>query len=249
MSLASFAYTLDAKGRRTWVVEAHTGRAVAYVYDRNGEIATVVSPAGRVDLAFDTQGRLIQVQSDASLIEYDYDVSGIRVEKMLRPWTDVFMELDGNGVELVSYVYGQSLLSESSGAGEMRTLNPYVYGENDPVNKTDPSGAFVGGGVVIGLVVVGGIAGISAWIQQLIARSYMKSNTAQVVVSRPDRLSSRCGSRVARRRFFSLRSPAVRRAATKPCACMSPSMSRIGPIGHLLVKGADMARRGAWALN
>lgn len=115
-------YTYDANDRLL------TENGTTYTYDDNGNTLTKVSATENVSYSYDFQDLLIQA-TDAiggSVVEYGYDVDGIRVQKTVdgtnvtiylvdknRDYAQVLEERDGSGVLIVSYIYGDDLISQS----------------------------------------------------------------------------------------------------------------------------------------
>ena len=141
--LRDISYTYDPVGNRliktdngvttTYTYDANdlllieTG--VTYTYDNNGNTLTKVSATENVSYSYDTLNRLIQANitdaSGSSVVEYVYDVDGIRVQKKVdgtdvtnylvdknQPFAQVLLETDGTGASIVSYVYGDDLISQ-----------------------------------------------------------------------------------------------------------------------------------------
>ena len=79
--VASFVYTLDALGRRTRVVEAHTGRTVDFAYDaRSRLLRETIREAGRADrtisYAYDRVGnRVSRDDSVTGRVDYTHDAN------------------------------------------------------------------------------------------------------------------------------------------------------------------------------
>jgi RHS repeat-associated protein len=114
-------YTYDANDRLL------TENGTTYTYDDNGNTLTKVSATENVSYSYDFQNRLIQV-TDAvggSVVGYVYDVDGIRVQKTVdgtdvtnylvdknRDYAQVLEERDASNALIVSYIYGDDLISQ-----------------------------------------------------------------------------------------------------------------------------------------
>jgi RHS repeat-associated protein len=103
-----------------------------YSYDNNGNTLSKDSSSEKANYSYDFQNRLIGIsisnRSGTSAIQYKYDVDGIRVQKILdqttvsnyivdknREHAQVIEERDGNNNLVVSYVYGDDLISQKRG--------------------------------------------------------------------------------------------------------------------------------------
>ncbi|HPT89939.1 MAG TPA: polymorphic toxin-type HINT domain-containing protein [Acetivibrio sp.] len=120
-------YTYDANNRL--ITEGQT----VYTYDKNGNTLSRKTNTGEeVTYTYDYNNRLTKVvitgAVDASVVEYAYDVDGIRVQKVVdgtnitnylvdanRLYAQVLEERDGKGNLIVSYVYGDDLISQKRG--------------------------------------------------------------------------------------------------------------------------------------
>jgi RHS repeat-associated protein len=150
------SYTYDANDR----LLAEGGNA--YTYDANGNTRTRTATGENVTYGYDFRNRLAQAQitagASSSTVAYAYDADGIRVRKTVdgavtnylvdanRDFAQVLEERDGAGALVVSYVYGDDLISQKRGSavsyyhydGQMSTrqlsngtqivTDEYVYG-------------------------------------------------------------------------------------------------------------------------
>jgi len=103
-----------------------------YTYDQNGNTLSKTGPSETVSYTYDYNNRLISAvtanETGTSTVEYIYDVDGVRVGKTVdgvnisryvvdknRDYAQVLEERDGNGNLIVSYVYGDDLISQKRG--------------------------------------------------------------------------------------------------------------------------------------
>jgi RHS repeat-associated protein len=139
--LQDISYTYDAVGNRLTKVDngvttvyTHdandrllTENGITYTYDDNGNTLTKIGDGENVSYSYDYQNRLVRVNdaSSGSVIDYAYDVDGIRVQKTVngtnvanylvdknRDYAQVLLETDGTGAAIVSYVHGDDLVSQ-----------------------------------------------------------------------------------------------------------------------------------------
>ena len=121
-------YTYDANDRL--LTENGTTYTYTYTYDDNGNTLSKVS-ATKVEIySYDFQNRLVWANitdaSGSSVVEYVYDVDGIRVQKTVdgtnvtnylvdknRDYAQVLEERDGVDTLIVSYIYGDDLISQN----------------------------------------------------------------------------------------------------------------------------------------
>jgi RHS repeat-associated protein len=104
-----------------------TTGGVSYTYDSKGNTGTETDGSGTVIYGYDCENRLISVQSAGVTAEYVYDADGIRVRSVAngavtnyvvdknRDYAQVLEEKDGAGSPVVSYVYGDDLISQNRG--------------------------------------------------------------------------------------------------------------------------------------
>ncbi|MCP4712193.1 MAG: hypothetical protein GY869_26520, partial [Planctomycetes bacterium] len=107
--------------------ESGPGYTYTYGFDGNGNTIRKSDGLSATDYAFDYENRLIEVQTDASTIVYQYDSDGMRVSSGVdgaatsylidknRPYAQVLEEYE-NGSLTVSYVYGDDLISQNRGS-------------------------------------------------------------------------------------------------------------------------------------
>ncbi len=101
-----------------------------YTYDKKGNTLTKVNITENILYSYDFQNRLVNANitddSGSSVVEYTYDADGIRVQKTVegtnitnylvdknQPLAQVLLEADGAGRSVVSYIYGDDLLSQN----------------------------------------------------------------------------------------------------------------------------------------
>jgi len=114
-------YTYDANNR----LLAEDG--TTYTYDANGNTLSKTVGSDTTDFAYDYENRLLSVVTPTSVIAYTYDFDGIRVSSTVdievtsylvdksRDYAQVLEERDSIGALLVSYVYGDDLISQKRG--------------------------------------------------------------------------------------------------------------------------------------
>jgi RHS repeat-associated protein len=106
----SNTYTYDNNGNI--ILKAGTGETVSYFYDYNNGLKSAVTTN----------------EAGTLTVEYNYDIDGIRVEKIVdginvsrytvdknRIYAQVLEERDSDGKLVVSYVYGDDLISQKRG--------------------------------------------------------------------------------------------------------------------------------------
>ncbi len=115
------AYTYDVNNRLL------NEGSIAYTYDANGNTLSKTDGGSTTIYAYDFENRLISAQTPSSHIEYNYDVNGVRVRTIAnssittylidtnREIAQVVEEKDALGGVLVSYVYGDDLISQQRG--------------------------------------------------------------------------------------------------------------------------------------
>ena len=95
-----------------------------YTYDPNGNTLSKSDGINSTTYAYDFENRLTSSQTPASTLNYGYDVDGIRSSSTVdgviteylvdknRNYAQVLEEQDGSGGLIVSYVYGDDLISQ-----------------------------------------------------------------------------------------------------------------------------------------
>jgi RHS repeat-associated protein len=111
-----------------------------YIYDYNGNTLRKINSTDVASYSYDFQNRLVQANitdsSGNSVLDYVYDVDGIRNQKKVngtdvtnylsdknQPFAQVLLETDGVGANVVSYVYGDDLISQNRSG----SLSYYYY--------------------------------------------------------------------------------------------------------------------------
>jgi len=115
-------YTYDANDRLL------TEDGTSYSYDDNGNMVSKVSASDNTSYSYDFQNRLIEVNDSVSSVAYAYDSDGIRTQSIVngndvtryiidknRPYAQVLEERDSSDALVVSYVYGDDLISQNRG--------------------------------------------------------------------------------------------------------------------------------------
>ncbi|MBC8232245.1 RHS repeat-associated core domain-containing protein, partial [bacterium] len=118
-------YEYDANDRL--LTEIAPGYTNTYTYDANGNTISKFDGTTVTDYFYDYENRLIGSQTGASEVTYAYDADGIRVGSNAdgvvtnylvdhnRDYAQVLEENDGIGSLVVSYVYGDDLISQQRG--------------------------------------------------------------------------------------------------------------------------------------
>ena len=165
------AYTYDAVGNRLskdeggtmtayvydnndqLMTETESGNTTSYSYDANGNTLTKSDVSGSISYVYDTENRLIQATEGTEITAYTYDIDNIRqsktdstgtVQYLVDPnqaYAQVLEELDENDQHIVSYLYGDDLISQSrnndehyyhyDGLGSTRSLTDSAGIETD----------------------------------------------------------------------------------------------------------------------
>ena len=119
------SYAYDANNRLLSSSDLSGGSS--YTYDNNGNQVGKQSPTEDISYGYDHENRLVSVDDGVSLVLYRYDADGIRTRKIVdgevtnylvdknRDYAQVLEEIDGTGSLLVSYVYGDDLISQERG--------------------------------------------------------------------------------------------------------------------------------------
>ncbi|MBC2711713.1 MAG: cadherin-like domain-containing protein [Desulfosarcina sp.] len=146
----------DSSGTTTYIynandqliTEAGPGYTNTYAYDNNGNTVSKSDGITTTTYDYDYENRLVQTHDGISTTAYGYDVDGIRtasntdgiatyylVDKN-RPYSQVLEERDGSDSLIVSYMYGDDLISQNRGG----ILSYYHYdGQMSTRNLTDGS--------------------------------------------------------------------------------------------------------------
>ncbi|MEJ6950101.1 putative Ig domain-containing protein [Natronospora cellulosivora (SeqCode)] len=145
----SITYTYDAVGNRLSKTEHgisieytydDNNRLISegdtiYIYDDNGNTIGKLNADGNITYSYDYQNRLVEVNAADSNIEYQYNTSGMRTKKIVdgesvkylldenRTYAQVLEERDANGNLIVSYTYGDDLISQKRD----NTISYYHY--------------------------------------------------------------------------------------------------------------------------
>ena len=118
-------YTYDVNDRL--VTENDSSGNFIYTYDANGNTMTKSDGIDTTLYSYDFENRLTEAQTNISTIQYQYDPDGIRVSSAVngvatnyvvdknRDSAQVLEERDGSGALIVSYVYGDDLISQQRG--------------------------------------------------------------------------------------------------------------------------------------
>lgn len=95
-----------------------------YTYDHNGNMLSRETGGLSFSYTYNSDNELLSAETPDGNVSYTYDAGGIRLSKTMngvltrylvdpnRPYAQVLEELDDMGVPLVSYVYGDDLLSQ-----------------------------------------------------------------------------------------------------------------------------------------
>lgn len=123
--------------------------SVFYVYDANGNRLSQTSGANTVSYSYDYSNRLVDVDNGSSQVSYTYDHSGARRSSTVngvvtqyvvdynQEHAQVLLELDAVGNVMVTYTYGDDLISQE------REGSKYFYhydGNSSTRQLTDESG-------------------------------------------------------------------------------------------------------------
>ncbi len=140
----TISYTYDAFGNRltksdssgtvTYAYDANdrllTEGSNSYTYDNNGNTVSKTDGIDTTTYTYDYENRLIAVQTPSSQLGYAYDPDGIRVSSAVdgvvtdylidknREYAQVLEERDGSATLIVSYVYGDDLISQQRGGAD-----------------------------------------------------------------------------------------------------------------------------------
>ncbi len=138
----------DTSGTNTYTYDANdrllTEGGRTYTYDDNGNTLSQTDGVNTTVYVYDSENRLVSAQTPISTITYGYDADGIRVNSTIdgvmtnylvdknRDFAQVLEERDVSGGLIVSYVYGDDLVSQKrngnvsfyhyDGLGSTRTL-------------------------------------------------------------------------------------------------------------------------------
>ena len=148
------SYIYDINNRLT--SETTSGDTIIYGYDNNGNQIQKLSSTEDIAYGYNYENRLVSVDDSTSLILYEYDVDGIKTRKSVdgtvtkylvdknRDYAQVLEEIDGTGTLMVSYVYGDDLISQNrsgtasyfhyDGIGSTRALTDELGDATDTYN-------------------------------------------------------------------------------------------------------------------
>jgi len=124
-SMGTTNYTYNANDQL--VTEAAPDYTNTYTYDGNGNTIRKSDGTTITDYDYNYENKLIAAQTGASQTSYAYDADGIRVSTNSdgavthylvdknRNYAQVLEETDGSGSLVVSYVYGDDLISQNRG--------------------------------------------------------------------------------------------------------------------------------------
>ena len=127
-SQGTTAYAYDANDRV--LTEAAPGYTNIYAYDDNGNTTQRSDGAESTDYIYDYENRLLVAQTGPTQIACDYDADGIRVASAVdgvvtyyvvdknRNYAQVLEETDAIGSPLISYIYGDDLISQDRGTAK-----------------------------------------------------------------------------------------------------------------------------------
>jgi RHS repeat-associated protein len=127
--LVTIDYEYDVNDRLT------SEGTTTYLYDDNGNVVSKVDGVNTTDYTYDFENRLIAAVSSTDDIGYIYDAAGNRVGQTVnglytgylvdtnREYAQVLEERDSSNVLIVSYVYGDDLISQNRGG----TVSYYHY--------------------------------------------------------------------------------------------------------------------------
>lgn len=136
----TISYTYDAVGNRLTKSDSSSGTTVytyddndrlltegpnSYTYDNNGNTTGKIEPTGATFYSYDFENRLMDVTAPGKAIHYAYDIDGNRIQSVVngavtnylvdtnRDYAQVLEERDNSGALIVSYVYGDDLISQN----------------------------------------------------------------------------------------------------------------------------------------
>ena len=134
-------YTYDANDRLL------TEGGNIYTYDDNGNTLRKSDGVHSTTYDYDYENRLASAQTPSSLIDYEYDANGIRVRSIVdgvvtdylvdknRDYAQVLEERDDVGTLVVSYLYGDDLISQNRSS----QMSYYMYdGQGSTRQMADP---------------------------------------------------------------------------------------------------------------
>ncbi|MCP4135855.1 MAG: sugar-binding protein, partial [bacterium] len=150
-SSGTVTYSYDDNDRLE--TETGNGFSVTYTYDDNGNTRTKDDGTDIVTYGYNYEDRLVSVVTPQSSVGYAYDYDGIRVRSTTdgivtyylvdknRDYAQVLGETDLTGSLIVSYIYGDDLISQDrndsdfyyhyDGLGSTRTLTDDTAGVTD----------------------------------------------------------------------------------------------------------------------
>jgi YD repeat-containing protein len=121
------------------LTETKAGITTTYAYDQNGNLVSEQSPTKTVVYDWDSENHLMgAITSDATgthQVQYLYDENGIRVASIRdgvevrylvdknRQYAEVIEEYSSTTGTIVSYVYGNELVSQTRGSSTSYYLN------------------------------------------------------------------------------------------------------------------------------
>lgn len=121
-------YKYNANG---WLLhEIGPDSLISYEYDNNGNMTKKTDGRHVTTYRYDYENRLVEVNDGINIITYGYDYDGIRTSKTVngvktrylvdknRDYPQVLEERDESGALLVSYAYGDDLISQNRGGEE-----------------------------------------------------------------------------------------------------------------------------------
>jgi RHS repeat-associated protein len=127
-SNGTITYAYDANDRL--LSETAPSYTNTYNYDNNGNTLSKSDGTNTTSYVYDYENRLISVQTPSSQLGYTYDADGIRVSSTVdatitnylvdknRDYAQVLEERDSAGSLIVSYVYGDDLISQHRGGAD-----------------------------------------------------------------------------------------------------------------------------------
>jgi RHS repeat-associated protein len=145
-SSGTTTYTYNANDQL--IIETGTGYSYTYTYDNNGNTTNKTDGTLVTTYGYDYENRLISTEDPSGVTNYIYDVDGIRVMSETagdvttylvdknRRYAQVLEETDDSDGLMVSYVYGDDLISQNGSGG----LSYYHYdGQMSTRKLTDGS--------------------------------------------------------------------------------------------------------------